>query len=65
MTTARAIESLCRLSEAHAKLMMRDYTTGFDCLTAIMLTEGLLTTTEEDYTRYAEEFCEKYRINLE
>ena len=53
VTTARAFESLCRLSEAHAKLMMRDYTTNFDCLTAIMLTEGLYASTEDEFKAYA------------
>jgi DNA replicative helicase MCM subunit Mcm2 (Cdc46/Mcm family) len=64
VTTARAFESLCRLSEAHAKLMMRDYTTNFDCLTAIMLTEGLFAATEEQYLGFAEAFSSKYGIDL-
>lgn len=64
MTTARAFESLCRLAEAHAKLMMRDYTTSFDCLTAIMLTEGVLASTEQEYLAYAEYFSNKYGISL-
>ena len=33
--------------------MMRDYTNGFDCLTAIMLTEGVFVSTEEDYITFA------------
>lgn len=38
ITTARTFESLCRLAEAHAKLMMREKTSILDCITAIMLT---------------------------
>jgi len=65
VTTARAFESLCRLSEAHAKLMMRDYTTNFDCLTAIMLTEGLYASTEDEFKAYASHFSSAYGVDIE
>jgi DNA replicative helicase MCM subunit Mcm2 (Cdc46/Mcm family) len=38
--TARAFESLCRLAEAHAKLMMREKTSTFDCMSAILTNEN-------------------------
>jgi DNA replicative helicase MCM subunit Mcm2 (Cdc46/Mcm family) len=62
VTTARAFESLCRLAEAHAKLMMKDATSEFDCLTAIMLTENVWISTLEEYYAYLEQFNKKYHV---
>ena len=44
---------------------MRDYTTNFDCLTAIMLTEGMCAKNEEEFRAYAQHFSETYDIDLE
>jgi DNA recombination-dependent growth factor C len=37
--TVRFLESLVRLSEAHAKLLYRDYATKFDAISVIILME--------------------------
>ena len=45
--------------------MMRDFTTNLDCLTAIMLTEGIYASNEEEFKAYAEHFCNTYHFDLE
>jgi hypothetical protein len=44
---------------------MRDFTTDFDCLSAIMLTEGLYASTLEEYFAYVNEFNQKHHTDIE
>jgi DNA replicative helicase MCM subunit Mcm2 (Cdc46/Mcm family) len=53
--TIRALESLCRLTEAHAKLMLRSQTTIFDCVSVIMLMNGVYTSDRKKYECYLEQ----------
>lgn len=50
--TIRALESLCRLTEAHAKLMLRSETNLFDCVSVIMLMNGVYTADRTKYESY-------------
>ena len=45
--------------------MMRDFTNEFDCLTAIMLTEGKYAINMDEYANYVQEFNKKYKTNVE
>lgn len=45
--------------------MMRDFTTDFDCITAIMLTEGNYASTVEEYMQYVDNFSLKYHFQVD
>jgi DNA replicative helicase MCM subunit Mcm2 (Cdc46/Mcm family) len=62
--TARAFESLCRIAEAHAKLMMREKTVLLDYVTAIALTENNYFSTIEEYYAILDNFNKKYSLSL-
>ena len=62
--TARAFESLCRVAEAHAKLMLRDKTVLLDYVTAIAITENNYFSTIEEYYAFLDDFNQKYETEI-